>query len=188
MSDPRHAAAQKRLWNLAATMGSFTYHDLTHKSGLSQRSVEGHVRRWEDEGLLVWDGQKDGARKVYKVTDLGLERFKERIALAVMEGGESVEGNLWRSMRGLNMFSPVDLSTTATTEDTSVTEEEAHKYTQALLKAGYLCVRQKAVPGKRPAIYQLVKNTGPRPPEVKRLRVVVDHNENRVHHGLEGWT
>ena len=44
---------------------------------------------------------------------------------------------------------------------------------------------RKAVPGRSQAVYRLVRNTGPQPPMIQRVRQVFDPNTNTVH-PLEG--
>ena len=61
-----------------------------------------------------------------------------------------------------------------------VSLKDAHIYCQLLLKAEYLRVQQKAVPGRREASYRLIRNTGPLPPMERRVRAVIDQNEGKV--------
>ena len=67
--------------------------------------------------------------------------------------------------------------------DAPVIEADARKFCSVLLDAGYLKVVQKARSHTdRPAIYLLVNNTGPLPPEIKRRQIVIDANQDRVVH------
>lgn len=89
--------------------------------------------------------------------------------------------NMWRSMRILKQFSARELSATATTTDTEVTEVHARVYCHKLLQAGYLRVIKKARPPHVAAVYRLARNTGPQPPKVQRVQQVFDPNTKRVH-------
>jgi hypothetical protein len=93
-----------------------------------------------------------------------------------------VHGNLWRAMRMLQGFSPVDLAAHAATPTVAVSPEDAAAYCQTLTRAGYLRVVRKAAPPLRPAIYRLVRNTGPLPPVLRRVRAVIDGNTGQIVH------
>lgn len=95
--------------------------------------------------------------------------------------GAGVE-NMWRSMQGLAQFSPRDLAAHSNTPDVSVTEVTAKSYCAMLLKTGYLRVVQKASPVHgRQAIYRLIRNSGPQPPQIQRVKQVYDPNTGQVH-------
>lgn len=88
--------------------------------------------------------------------------------------------NMWRTMRMLGEFSKLDLSLHSTTETVLVSERDAQKYISVLLKAGYLKVTRKAVPGKHQATYRFMKFTGPQPPQIQRVSQVYDPNTDQV--------
>ncbi len=88
--------------------------------------------------------------------------------------------NMWRSMRMMGQFTPLDIAVHSTTDTVSVTEATARGYCSMLLKAGYLGVVRKAVPGKWPATYRFVRDTGPLPPQIQRVKQVFDPNIREV--------
>lgn len=89
---------------------------------------------------------------------------------------------MWNSMRGLVEFSPRDISAHSTTPDVRVTEWTAKSYCSMLLRAGYLRVLKKAEPAAgRQAIYRLIRNSGPKPPQIQRIKQVFDPNTGVVH-------
>lgn len=93
------------------------------------------------------------------------------------------EGAMWTSIRVMRQFTLADIVTSLAATENAVDEAAAQKYCTSLLAAGYVKVTLKARPAqKRPAQYQLVRDTGPLPPHVKRMQVVIDANTDRVAH------
>lgn len=97
----------------------------------------------------------------------------------VTQGAGTV--NMWRSMRMMPAFSAADLALHSTTETVSVTETTAQSYCSILSRTGFLRVVQKADPVRgRRAVYKLVRNSGPRPPMIQRVKQVFDPNTGQV--------
>ena len=87
---------------------------------------------------------------------------------------------LWRAARRHSVFSAADLCALSSLPEDPVTVEEAARYCDMLLAAGYVRIRQKAIRGQQPARYQLLRNTGPMPPEKRRITVVLDPNTGEI--------
>ena len=86
---------------------------------------------------------------------------------------------LWTSMCVLKQFTYRDLMDTATVP---VPEQTAKTYCRLLLATGYLKVLRKADPSKgQAALYRLIRNSGPRSPQVQRVKQVFDPNTGKVH-------
>jgi hypothetical protein len=131
------------------------------------------VRDWNAQGRLIAVQAGPGLRSLWKADPA--------FAPKPVRASRSPEQNMWTAMRQMKSFSPMGLlANGATTEDVEVTLEMAQGYCRALMSAGYLAVARKAVPGKTEAIYRLTRNTGPRPPREKRVRAVIDDNDNAV--------
>jgi hypothetical protein len=79
-------------------------------------------------------------------------------------------------MRALRSFSPTDVMAHSHTPEFEVSLGTAQEYCQMLARSGHLRVMTKALPGRREAIYRLVRDTGPRPPRERRVRAVWDEN------------
>jgi hypothetical protein len=178
--DIRHSASRERLWNAITERKFFTYAELTEATGLAERTIQGIVRAWETEERVYFTGEKSGKRKIFGVTKEAEAPVTPRNEPGAL-GRQNSGANMWRAMRGLKTFSPLDVSAHATTAKIAVSEQDARKFCGVLVKTGYLKVRQKAIPGKRPPIYQLVGDTGPNPPVVKRVQVVIDGNNGSIH-------
>lgn len=126
---------------------------------LRQEESDGHAARW----VLV--------------RDCGHEAPRVRPDGSPVTQGEVTE-QLWRGMYMLKEFSFADLLETATV---AIPVETAKAYCKMLLATGYLQVRQKADPSKaRIARYRLIRNNGPKPPQVQRVKRVYDPNTREV--------
>jgi hypothetical protein len=87
--------------------------------------------------------------------------------------------NMWRTMKILKRFDWQDLMIAASTEELVIKENTVRRYVETLYRAGYLhCVRESTA-GVR-AIYLFNKNTGNRPPMIRRDKSVYDPNLDTV--------
>lgn len=90
--------------------------------------------------------------------------------------------NMWRSMRMLAKFSALDIAVHSTTDQVQVSEGAAKFYCSILLQTGYLRVLQKACPPQgRLAVYRLIRNDGPEPPMIQRVKQIFDPNTGKVY-------
>lgn len=171
MAKSRYSALTEQLCrNKAATLSSFSYFDL----GPNPKTVTKVVKDWEAKGLVECLGKGAKNRLRYQLTPLGRAQF----AVAQKRSVQSPDGNMWTAMRQLQTFTPVDIAVNATTDDVSVSIEDARAFCRFLAKGDepYLRVKQTAIPGKREAAYQLIRNTGPKPPRECRIRATFDVN------------
>ena len=61
-------------------------------------------------------------------------------------------------------------------------ENTAQSYCTMLLATGYLRVVQKANPAaSKKAIYRLIRNDGPKPPMIQRVKQVFDPNTGKTY-------
>ncbi|PKP71904.1 MAG: hypothetical protein CVT82_00440 [Alphaproteobacteria bacterium HGW-Alphaproteobacteria-4] len=156
-------------WAVALRLGTFGYAEISAELHVSMYQATEIVRAWEKDGACINIQRGVGRRNLYRVV-AEFPRTREAGT------GGSVPLNLWTSMRGLKSFTPTDLASHSSTVSVPVRLEAAQGYCQALLKAGYLKVERTAVPGRREAIYRLIRNTGPRPPRERRVRALWDDN------------
>lgn len=161
----------------------FTAEDITRACGVSASVAARYVRNWKRTGVAEL-ARTEGYRRYFRIapharTDEALGRIRDEL----IDGPtESEHGNMWRSMRMLMEFTPIDVAAHSSTDKTSVSEIVASAYCRLLVAAGYLRVVRKAVPGKRTATYRLIRNTGPRPPRERRVRAVYDENLGEFTH------
>ena len=94
--------------------------------------------------------------------------------------------NMWRSMRIVKIFTAPEIARLSTTSAVSVTEATAQSYIGILFATEFLSVVEKANPAiGRKASYRLVRNTGPKPPMIQRVKRVYDPNTGQVHQKVE---
>jgi hypothetical protein len=76
----------------------------------------------------------------------------------------------WRTMRVFKRFTVLEIHNAS-----GASQVDIKSFCKYLLKAGYLRAIVKGAGGK-PSTYQLIKDTGPRPPQVTRIKCVFDPN------------
>lgn len=177
-----------KAWKLALTKGTFTRHDLCTASGASMQTVSSFADDWVRSGAIVKLGKGYKGRRQFRVVEghAVVPQRTRRDGSAIPKGTPT--GNMWRTMRNLKLFSAVDIELNSRTEDVYVDEKAARAYCQMLAIGNYLKVVQKAVPGRQPAIYRLIKNHGPRAPVERRIRAIWDDNVSEYTHVAGGLT
>jgi hypothetical protein len=167
MTEPRSDDAL--ILSTAETMGQFTADTLAEATGASVWAVLRNLTAWRSRGTAE------------KVTDDRDEAAAWRLVTLpgkakAAGSGQAAEALMWGAVRGLVTFTARDVAVHIPEDRVRVTEDEVRRYVGVLLKAGYLRVIRKAVPGKRLATYRLIKNTGPLPPVERRTVIVQDPN------------
>lgn len=167
---PRAVARGGRAWEAAQTRKRFTAKELQSFAAVSEPFARHLVRTWTAEGrvTVAVPGGQGKAVVVAVVPD-----WKPQGAGVP----RTADLNMWTTMRGLREFAPTDVAVHSDTPDQPVTVATATTYCRALLTAGYVTVRSKAVPGRREARYRLVRDTGPLAPVVRRVLALCDPNE-----------
>jgi len=94
----------------------------------------------------------------------------------VLEDAPHGRQRLWQAMRALKEFDRIELAMTA-----GVSEESAAEYAQILCDAGYLQISRATMRHAREARkrrwrFIASRNTGPRAPQITKLRAVWDPN------------
>lgn len=153
--------------------GVVEMHPTSIRDYLSRLVAAGYLKRISAGGLFTTD-------HYMLIRDGGVHAPRlRRDGSAVTQGAGT--RCMWTSMRHLPNFDAAELVAHAPEGDASVSLATAKSYCTALLRAGYLRVVQKANPAQhRLARYRLVRNTGPQPPQVQRVKQVFDANLGRV--------
>jgi hypothetical protein len=167
---PRSQAKASHAWEIARTRRRFTASELQGFATLSVNLARHLVREWIAEGRVVVAeaGGQGKACVVSVVTDW---------QPGPVDGPRSAELNMWTAIRRLREFTPTDIAAHAATPDQPVTALQSTTYARALLAAGYVRVRERAIPGRREARYRLIRDTGPQAPVVRRVQVLCDPND-----------
>lgn len=148
------------------------------KTGVLRKTTKDYILSLVAAGYLVatpetevWRFARDGGAHAPRV---------RRDGSPVTQGAATT--NIWRSMRMLVKFSARDLAAHSNTETVKVTEATAQAYCVMLLATGFLKVVQKAAPveGRR-AIYRLIRDDGPWPPMIQRVKQVYDPNTGKIY-------
>lgn len=112
------------------------------------------------------------------INDVGHHAPRVRADGSKVTQGE-VSEQLWRAMYILKDFTFKDLIQNASIE---IPEATAKDYCKRLLAAGYLRVLRKANPAtSQVAFYRLTRHSGPKSPQVQRVRQVFDPNTGSVY-------
>lgn len=178
-----HTAAQNAaIWATAKRLGAFSYYSLSAEAHIGIDRSTALVRGWQKTRLVVFDHVGERGRKIFRLRPEA-QQIDLPANLIVQPSVERADENMWRSARMLTSFGPLDLAFHSTTPSVTVTEDMAMRFCQMLLKGGYLKVVRKAVVKRTrgslirtPAIYRLVRNSGPIPPIERRATVVFDAN------------
>ncbi|MCW1934096.1 hypothetical protein [Pararhodobacter zhoushanensis] len=169
-------ASDQAAWNAARRLPKFSYAALAAEAGVPIERATRLTRGWVRVGVVEELGRVGSNKLIFRVC-------RDVETPPQSRPDQSAEGNMWRTMRALRAaFTPTDIAAHATTEAVRASTADAQAYCQMLVRAGYLKVARKAVPNRREAVYRLVKDTGPKPPRERRLRVVWDDNLAEVTH------
>ncbi|EGJ49018.1 hypothetical protein [Desulfocurvibacter africanus] len=145
----------------------------------SRDAVADYVRR------LVKGGYLRPAYLLGKTQAFELIRDSRDTPRLTQDGQPVVMGasreQLWRTMKMLATWDYRELALAASTEEVPVAAIDAQNYVKHLFRAGYLALVTKATSTKL-ARYRLLpsKNTGPKPPQVQRVKQVYDPNLRQV--------
>ncbi len=182
---------REAVWAAIRELQEFTVHELWLHTRLAKDSIRDYVLALERGGYLARAGKRTqpGSRPVQifaLVRDCGIEAPRLRKDGSEVTAGRGRE-QMWHTMRILGEFSARDLAVHAATEEHPVAEEEAKSYSHYLHKAGYLALVRPGKPGSPHSPGQLAryrfiarKHTGPRPPQIQRVKQVYDPNLGQV--------
>lgn len=169
---------QDAVWLWINENPEFKLSDVSRGADVHEKTARDYIKRLVAGSIVERTSPMDAVAR-WRLLRPGIHTPRLRAdGTPVTQGAGTM--NMWRSMRMIKEFTALDLAIHSTTDVVGVTEATAKSYCSMLLRAGYLRVRQKAVPGKRPAVYQFVRNTGPKPPQIQRVKQVFDPNLQQV--------
>ncbi|MBR9841185.1 MAG: hypothetical protein GYB50_25380 [Rhodobacteraceae bacterium] len=164
---------EKSAWEIVKDLPEMHWSDLAAK-GIAHSSAHTFMQRWERAGRIRMHRRDEQNRKLFVATDRAIPVIPPSPVAGQVP---TQEGNMWRAMRRLGHFSPTDVAAHSNAGGVEVTIDKARGYCRQLLGAGYLKVRRTAIPGRREAKYQLIRDSGPLPPRPARVRGVLDPND-----------
>ena len=171
---------REAIWEAACELGVWTRTQLMHATGVKGEELDRIIADWSETGHIAEAAPTEGLPSWSCNPDEKRARIDRDVMGREMRD-DGAQGNMWRAMRQMPQFTARDIAMLATTGRTEVSEADASKYAQMLTKAGYLRVVRKASP-RRPAVYRLIANTGPKPPVERRVRCVYDPNRAALTH------
>ncbi len=179
--DQNKTGLREAAWDYIQSQTEFRAEDIARATGCAASTAQNWIYQWEKE-KLIRIVRSEIKKRFYRVTGKHAPlppSFRTDMSAVP---NQTIQGNLWRTMRMMKQFSPVDLAIHSTTDEVDVTDQAAKEYCRMLLRAGYLRVVEKAIPGRRDPLYRLINNTGPKPPVEKRIRAVYDSNRDEFTH------
>jgi hypothetical protein len=172
---------QAHIWGVIMALGdqgNMTLNDIHGETNASRDTVREYVTRLVKGGYLE-SLPPDQSRQEAFYRLVRRSRDYPRLRKDGKECPPTKRESMWRTMRMIKRFDYRELGVSASTEDTPIKERDAADYCKHLLKAGYLKVITKATP-KSPHRYQLIRDTGPKPPMIQRVKQVYDPNLKQV--------
>jgi hypothetical protein len=177
MNEEKRIAEREKLWQAIRKAGEFRLEDVLVKTALNKRTVEQYLQglsKCEKPYLEAITTQ--GSPRTYKLVRDSQEPPRVRPDGTFVTQGQGRK-NLWRTMRIMKQFDFTMLVEASSTDTHKVAPSEAKTYLRYLIRAGY--VRQA---GKDfvTATFRLVRDTGPKPPMIQRVKQVYDPNLKKV--------
>lgn len=156
-----------------------TVSELVKRTGLNRSTVTRYLKALTEAGHLQYVEPPVGFAASWRlINDTGHHAPRVRADGSKVTQGE-VTGQLWLAMCGLRDFDFRDLMQNASID---IPEATAKDYCKRLLAAGYLRVLTKADPSRaRIARYRLIRASGPKAPQVQRVRQIYDPNTGTVY-------
>lgn len=173
-------AGRQDIWlALKRTPDRITVTDIVGQVRLARSTVARYLKALTEAGHLEALDTPAGQAGAWKlIHDVGHHAPRVRADGSKVNHGE-ITAQLWLAMCGLKDFDFRDLVQSASIE---IPEATAKDYCKRLLSTGYLRVLVKADPHQgRIARYRLIRPSGPRAPQVQRVRQVYDPNTGAVY-------
>lgn len=167
---------RETLWTEMRRRKNFTIPQITELTTYDPSSVTYYINSLIAAGYvkkMLRGGRINGrlSPAVYRLIKDAPEPPRVRLDGSPVTQGAGRD-QMWRSMRILKRFSVQDLTAASSTEEHRVAESEARTYCQALARAGYL---RKEIGG-----YAFARFTGPKAPQIQRVKRIWDPNLKKV--------
>lgn len=167
------------IWAALKRLGHGTVAQISRESGAPARTVSSYLQALAFAGRVEKRQPEAGGAVWHLVLPAPAEPPRINARGEPVTQGDGRD-RLWRTMKMLKTFSAQDLAVAASLPDAPVALAEAKDYAKTLSLAGYLATVKPGTPKGGAAVYRLVKNTGPNPPQIQRRATVWDPNLGRV--------
>ena len=173
------------IWAAIRRLKVFCLLDLEHETRIRTSTIKTYLTGLTAAGYIARipdprEGVDPRFQRAYWTVPDDAEREAPRVR---RDGSPVVQGrvreHLWRTMKILGVFTYRDLIVNATTEECTVRLEDARSYCRMLCAAGYI---ERIARGRfrDTTRYRFLRDTGPRPPQVQRVKQVWDANLGEV--------
>lgn len=193
-------STQDAVWQVIRQFsGEFAHRDVCRaaqgvmKTGVNDDTVRSYLRRLAAGGYLESRDQKTSAsgkplkgaarQRLYRlVRDTGIETPRLTRDGQPVTQGQGQE-SLWQTLRILGECNAQELAQTANNARVAVSLADARHYIKHLHACGYLVMTSRNNGPHSMARYRLLpsRNTGPKAPQVQRIKVVFDSNTGETH-------
>lgn len=176
-------SSRQRIWEqIRAMKTDFEMYPIARAASVDDETLRTYLGCLKAGGYVEVVKRKRYDKTIYRRTqkDNGVE------APRLNRKGEPVKQGLiseaiWRTLRILDNLDAAQILSHVEAANHETTMAYVKRYLGSLKKAGYLQVVLKGNP-HRLEVIRLVKNTGPRAPQVQRVKTVYDPNLNEVMH------
>lgn len=176
----RSNPGRQQIWEqVRQQAGVFTVSDIEDATGADRKTIRDYLACLAAGEYVQHSPAPHGQQASYKlIKNTGFHAPRLRRDGTPVVQGQATE-QLWRGMYMLKTFTFQDLIETASIQ---IPEGTVKAYCKMLLATGYLKVVKKASPKDgRIAKYRLVRNDGPKPPQIQRVKQVYDPNTDTVY-------
>lgn len=171
-------SSREKLWRAMRELKTFRVPDLARAAGIDRLkyNVQDYLRGLLHAGIIrvALAPEHIGELAVYcLVVDMGVEAPRVRRDGTLLP--EPAQQAMWRVMQVLREFSPRDLVANAQMAGIQIKPITAIQYCQWLARGGYL-----RAPESQGAPYRLLHSTGPKAPQVLRVKQLYDANTGKI--------
>lgn len=178
-----------RMWSAMKTLFEFTPSEVEDKAHpINSAAVRDYLECLVNSGhVRLIKAQTHDARA--KFTNARYQVVKMAAFTPQLNAkGETIKPNIgvlamWRSMKVRKVFTAHTVATDSSQGSVSCTLGTAKTYCKALHRTGFLTVAKPASNAGGLSTYRLVRDTGPLPPAITRVKAVYDRNTGELHLG-----
>ncbi|MGB1762994.1 hypothetical protein [Alloalcanivorax xenomutans] len=193
-------STQDAVWQVVRGFeGEFAHRDVCRaaqavmRTGVNDDTVRSYLRRLEKGGYLDSRDQKTSVsgrqlkgaatQRLYRlIKDTGIDTPRLTRDGQPVTQGQGQEA-MWQTLRILGECNARELAQTANTGRVAVSVPDARHYLKNLYACGYLVMTERNNGSHSLARYRLLpsRNTGPKAPQVRRIKAVFDANTGETH-------
>lgn len=173
-------STREKLWRAMRELKAFCVPELARAAGVDRLKydVRDYLRGLVKAGILAVDAPASpGEHANYTlVQDMGVNAPRVRRDGSFVV--EPAQQTMWRGMRVLREFGPLDLVAHASMAGITIKPATARTYCQWLARGGYL--KPLRTRQNDSARYRFMLDTGPKAPQILRVKTLYDVNTGKV--------